>query len=485
MTQRHVLAIDQGTTNTKALLVSETGEVLARASCPLTTTYPKPGWAEQSADAIWASVQTVIAKICDQTQAGIEAIAIANQRETLVVWDARTSRPLCPAILWQCRRTAAACETLVMQGKNEAVVAATGLAINPLFPASKLAWALENVVGAADLAAAGHLRAGTVDAWLLWNLTGGASFATDHSNASRTQLFDTRTLTFSAELCAIYGVPLDCLPQPLASDSPFGQTVARATALPAGVPIAAMMGDSHAALYGHGVREPGTVKATFGTGSSLMTLTPARVASNFGLSGTIAWTNAQGTAYALEGNITVSAQAAAFMAQLLGKQDASALSDLAQSVAGSGGVTFVPALSGLGAPHWDDHATGLITGMTHATTPAHLARATFEAIAHQIADVFAAMEQDIGHRLKALRADGGASANAFLMQLQADILGAEVLRAEVPEIGALGVAAMAFGTALNTTMAATSFVPALPQPDRAALRAQWGVGLAKARLAHI
>lgn len=480
MTARQVLAIDQGTTNTKALLVSDEGVVLARASCALATSYPQAGWAEQSAMAIWSSVQDVIAQILARTDTAIECIAIANQRETLVVWDARTSRPICPAIIWQCRRTAAICETLVAAGHDAAVVAATGLAINPLFPASKLAWVLQNVAGAADLAAAGHLRAGTVDAWLLWNLTGGASFATDHSNASRTQLFDTGKRAFSPDLCAIYGVPIACLPSPLPSDSQFGVTAAQASGLPAGVPVLAMMGDSHAALYGHGIRTPGSVKATFGTGSSLMTLTPGRVASGSGLSGTIAWTNHAGTAYALEGNITVSAQAAAFMARLLGIGGAAALSDLAQTVPDCGGVAFVPALAGLGAPHWDDHARGTIAGMTHATTPAHLARATFDAIAHQVADVFEAMEQDVGHAITELCADGGASANPFLMQLQADILGRRVLRADVPEIGAIGVAAMALRSPALVG-AKTAFEPLLPAEDRKPGRERWAVALAKAR----
>jgi glycerol kinase len=480
MTGRRILAIDQGTTNTKALVIAETGDILARASSPLVTTYPQAGWAEQSAAEIWRSVQDVIAQSVAATDGPIAGIAIANQRETLVVWDARNSTPICPAIIWQCRRTAEACERMTAADHNAQVLAATGLAINPLFPASKLAWVLENIDGARDLAVAGHLRAGTVDAWLLWNLTAGKVFATDHSNASRTQLFDTETLAFSPALCALYAVPLACLPTPLPSDSRFGETAAAATALPQGVPILAMMGDSHAALYGHGVRAPGTVKATYGTGSSLMTLTPGRVGSTHGLSGTIAWTNRAGTAYALEGNITVSAQAAAFAARLLGLDGAAALSDLAQSVADSGGVAFVPALAGLGAPHWDDHATGTITGMTHATGPAHVARATFDAIAHQIADVFTAMESDIGHPLHDLRADGGASVNGFLMQLQADLIGRRVLQSDIQEIGAMGVAAMALGVALQDAPP-RAFDPQMLDAARQKARHLWARALTKAR----
>ena len=474
MTAMRVLAIDQGTTNTKAVLVSADGEVVARASSRLTTRYPHPGWAEQSANAIWASVQAVIAELA--VHGAPAAIAIANQRETLVVWDAETSQPICPAPIWQCRRTAADCAALISAGQNEAVRQATGLDINPLFPASKLAWVMHNVPEASALLAQGRLRAGTVDAWLLWNLTGGESFACDHSNAARTQLFDTRSLEFSTNLAAIFDAPLGCLPTALPSDSPFGSTRVGQTALPGGIPILSMMGDSHAALYGHGLREPGIVKATYGTGSSLMTLTPSRMLSSNGLSGTIAWSDRNGTAYALEGNITVSAQAAAFMASLLGIEDASELSELAQTVADSAGVAFVPALAGLGAPHWVDDATGTIVGMTHGTTRAHLARATFEAIALQIADVFAAMELDTGNRLTGLRADGGASSNAFLMQLQADLLGRTVHTADVEEIGAIGAAAMAFavlGQILPLPTPSCSFSPQPSARTLAPVRARW------------
>ena len=478
-----VLAIDQGTTNTKALLVSQTGDILARASVPLATSYPHPGWAEQSADEIWSSVQVAIAQVIPGHK--VDAIAIANQRETLVVWDAETSLAVCPAIIWQCRRTADACAALIAAGHDPLVVAATGLGINPLFPAAKLAWVMQNVASAADLHRAGRLRAGTVDAWLLWKLTAGASFATDHSNASRTQLFDTESLTFSPALGQIFAAPIDILPRPLASDALFGHTAIDTTALPVGIPIHAMMGDSHAALYGHGVRAPGTVKATYGTGSSLMTLTQHRTQSSHDLSGTVAWTTASSTAYAIEGTITVSAQAAAFMARLLGLSDAAALSALAQTVPDSGGVAFVPALAGLGAPHWDDAATGTITGMTHGTTPAHLARATFEAIACQVADVLTAMEQDAGQPLQSLSADGGASSNPFLMQLQADLLGRPVLCSPVEEVGALGTAAMAFQALGQPLDAATSkptrYEPSLDRASRAQILHRWATAVAKAR----
>ena len=476
-----ILAIDQGTTNTKALVFSAEGDVVRQASASCGTSYPEPGWAEQSAEDIWTTTRDVIARACAGIERNIGAIGISNQRETLVAWDAETSTPVGSALLWQCRRTAQTCASLIAAGLSEEVASLTGLGINPLFPASKLAWMIEHRPDAKALLDAGRLRAGTVDAWLLWNLTGGAVFATDHSNASRTLLFDTGRLAWSERLAEIFSVPTMCLPHPMPSNARFGETSAGATTLPPGIPIHAMMGDSHAALYGHGVRAPGRVKATYGTGSSLMTLTPARSISRNGLSGTIAWSIEESTGdaaqYALEGNITVSAQAAQFMAQMMGIADVAALSDLAQNVESSNGVHFVPALAGLGAPHWNDTARGLVSGLSLGTEPAHLARATFEAIAHQIADVFDAMEEDLGHTLNGLSADGGASANAFLMQLQADLLGRPVERQSIPEIGAFGVACMsaeAAGLDLSVDPAqGQRFAPSSVAGKRQALREGW------------
>ena len=484
----YVLALDQGTTNTKALVFARDGAVVAQASARCGTHYPQSGWAEQSAGEIWETTKKVIAEVTAQAGADrIAAIGISNQRETIVAWDAETGQPVEPAILWQCRRTAQTCADLAKAGHSETVKDLTGLQLNPLFPASKLAWIIKNNKKAADLAQTGRLRAGTVDAWLIWNLTGGKSHATDQSNASRTLLFDTKSLSWSPALAEIFAVPLSCLPDVLPSDSRFGDTATGMSALPPGIPIHSVMGDSHAALYGHGVRAPGTVKATYGTGSSLMTLTPSRLASRHNLSSTIAWAANGTTHYALEGNITVSAQAAAFAAGLLGQADAAALSDLAQTVPDSAGVTFVPALAGLGAPHWDDAARGTIGGLSLGSTPAHLARATFEAIAHQIIDVFDSMQSDVEQALDGIAADGGASANGFLMQLQADLLGKPVRRGELAEIGAFGVALMAF-EALGTPMQAperhyTAFSPALAAPDRDQAREHWRAAINQARFA--
>lgn len=475
------LALDQGTTNTKALVFDPAGQITNRASASCATTYPRPGWAEQSAAEIWETTQQVIAEACAGVESEITAIGISNQRETLVVWDHQTGAPVSPAPIWQCRRTTDACAKLIAEGISDEVTSLTGLGINPLFPASKLAWMLEHREGARDLHAAGRLAAGTVDAWLLWNLTGGEVFATDHSNASRTLLFDTERLEWSPRLAEIFDVPLDVLPTPKGSDTRFGETATGATSLPAGVPIHAMMGDSHAALFGHGVRKPGKAKATYGTGSSLMALTETRTSSANGLSGTIAWTQKGHTAHALEGNITVSAQAAAFMAEMLGLASVAKLSELAQSVPDSGGVSFVPALAGLGAPHWNDTARGAVMGMSLGTKRAQIARAAFDAIAHQIVDVVEAMERDLGHPLEALSADGGASANPFLMQLQADFLGKPVERQEVQEIGAFGVAQMCADAMGHQLVPATGdrqlFTATLPEPDRRVARAQWAAAI--------
>ena len=475
-----VLAIDQGTTNTKALAVAADGRIVASASRPMTVHYPQPGWAEQSADDIWRSVQGVAIEVMAAVDEDIAAIAISNQRETIVLWDAATGEAIGPAVIWQCRRSAERCAALRAAGHAAAIEERTGLALDPLFPAAKIAWLLDEIPGARARAEAGTLRAGTVDSWLLWKLTGATVHATDHSNASRTQLFNTATLRWDERLADLFDVPLSILPEVRPSDSRFGETAPGG--LRPGTPIHAMIGDSHAALFGHGVRAPGTVKATYGTGSSLMTLTPQRVSSSHGLSGTIAWSTAAGVAYALEGNISVSGQAAAFMAELLGLSDAAALSKLADTVFDTNGVAFVPALVGLGAPHWRDDARGVISGLSLGTKPAHLARAALEAIAFQVADVLSAMEADIGAPMAQLRADGGASRNTFLMQFEADIIGRPVVTASAPEVSALGAAALAFGglgIAMPPVPGATHYAPAMADEERIAHRARWDAAIAQ------
>lgn len=479
-----ILAIDQGTTNTKAIAVDGGGEVVASASLPMSVAYPRPGWAEQSAMAIWESVRTVIAEIAAKVGPDVDAVAISNQRETVIVWDGETGEPLAPAVLWQCRRSAERCAALRDAGHGALIEDSTGLGIDPLFPAAKLGWLIDNEPAVRDALRAGRLRAGTVDAWLLWNMSAGAIHATDHSNASRTQLFNTRTLQWDDALGRIFGVPIEIMPSAMRSDSRFVELDGKATALRGGTPVHAAMGDSHAALFGHGVRNPGIVKATYGTGSSLMTLTPSRLTSRNGLSSTVAWSTRDGPAFALEGNISVSGQAAAFMADLLGL-DVAQLAALAESVPDSLGVTFVPALVGLGAPHWVPQARGLISGLTLGVRPAHLARATIESIAFQIADVLEAMEQDLGTSLQQLSVDGGASRNDQLMQLQADLLDRPVVRGERAEVSAMGaamMAAQALGRPIAAQAPSATFAPRMPRAEREALRARWRDGVRRTLL---
>ena len=439
-----VLAIDQGTTNTKALALDEEGRIAARHSVPTPIAYPRPGWVEQSGAEIWRATADALdgclSALPDET--AIAALAVANQRESVLLWRRSTGEPIGPCVTWQCRRSSDRLDRIRTPEIEEAVVSQTGLGLDPLFPAAKIGWLLDAYPDARALAEKGDLCAGTVDSWLLFNLTGGRVHATDASNASRTQLFDIHKQQWSAELCELFGVPVSILPAVVDSDASFGATRAIGR-LPAGVPVRAMMGDSHAALFGHGIRAPGAVKATYGTGSSLMTLTETPVRSRSGLSTTVAWRRSGKIAYALEGNISVSAQAAAWMAQLLGLPDVAALTELAATATGGDNVCFVPALAGLGAPHWKDRARAALTGMSLATSRSDVARATLEAIALQICDVFTAMERDLGKPLARLSVDGGATQNDHLMRLQADLLGRPVQRLKILELSAFGVGLLA------------------------------------------
>ncbi|WP_447728084.1 FGGY family carbohydrate kinase [Sphingomonas koreensis] len=479
-----ILAIDQGTTNTKALLVAPDGSVLLSRSRPMQVTYPQPGWAEQSASDIWEAVAALIAElVAAAPDAQIAALAISNQRETVVLWETATGRPIAPAVIWQCARSAERCTALREAGLEDAIVSRSGLGIDPLFPAAKIAWLLDSIPGARDRAAAGEIRAGTIDSWLLWNLTGGQVHATDHSNASRTQLFNLDTLDWDPELARIFDVPLAILPRIAPSDGGFGTVAPGLTALPAGTPVQVLLGDSHAALFAHGIHAPGRVKATIGTGSSLMAATAGRVRSSHGLSSTIAWSRADGGAqHAIEGNISVSGHAAAFATALLGLADEQALTDLAASVDGSEGVVFVPALAGLGAPHWQSAARGTISGMTLGTRPAHVARATLEAIALQIGDVLDAIAADLGIEVPELSIDGGAARNPLLAQLLADLTGRAIVRPEIAEASALGVARMAahaLGLAdAAAPAAANRFEPKLEPDARDTVRRNWREGVA-------
>ena len=480
----YVLAIDQGTTNTKALALDADARVAAIYSVPTPIAYPRPGWVEQSGREIWAATMAAVDGCLAHLPEGgkIASLAISNQRETVLLWRRSTGRTIGPCVTWQCRRSSARIDALRTPEREARVAALTGLGLDPLFPAAKIGWLLDAYPEARDLAARGDLCAGTIDSWLLYNLTGGAVHATDASNASRTQLFDIHAQAWSAELAALFGVPMGVLPRPADSDALFGRTVALGL-LPAGVPIRAMLGDSHAALFGHGVRAPGAVKATYGTGSSLMTLTKAPLASHSGLSTTVGWRRSGEVSFALEGNISVSAQAAAWMAELMGLSDVAALTELAmKSRAREDGVCFVPALAGLGAPYWKDRARAALTGMSLATRREDVARAALEAIAHQIADVFAAMENDLGASLATLSVDGGPTRNDYLMRLQADLVGRPVRRQKLSELSAFGAGAMAGmavclfeeATVQSRVAETVDFVaPRLDESERAPLRRAW------------
>ncbi len=437
-----ILAIDQGTTNSKACLVDANGSMLGEASRTVKVFYPQPGWVEQDANELW---ETALAAAQEVLQAGgsalPSAVAVTNQRESALVWERKTGRPLGPCVSWQCRRSSGLIDRLRADGLEERVRARTGLTLDPMFSAGKARWLLEQIPNGRARGEAGELCFGTVDAWLLWKLTGGSVHACDQTNASRTQLFNLQTLAWDGELSEIFGIPPAMLPEVRPSADMFGHTHP-SSGLPAGIPITAMIGDSHGALFGHAGFQPGSIKATYGTGSSLMMPTSAPVFSQKGLSTSIAW-GYLGATYALEGNIYVTGAAVQWLYQFLGLQTPEAIEALAGQVSHTEGLYFVPALVGLGAPYWDANARGLLTGITRGTSAAHAARAVLEAIAYQISDIFNAMRSETGQPLKVLLADGGAARNNLLMQFQADILDIPVVRSRVSDLSALGAAYLA------------------------------------------
>lgn len=438
-----ILAIDQGTTNTKTLLMNADGLIIARAVRPQSQDYPQPGWVEQDPLAIWQNVQAVIDEcLLAASHPALAAIAITNQRETVLLWERSTGHPLGPCIVWQCRRTASYCEGLRQRGLEPFLRERTGLTIDPLFSASKGRWLLDSIENGQARAESGELCLGTVDSWLLWNLTGGNVHACDMSNASRTQLLNLHTVQWDQELLDLFGIPAAALPQVKPSGALYGTTTPQGQ-LPGGIPIASMIGDSHAALFGQAGFEPGIIKATYGTGSSLMTPTRSKVGSMGGLSTTIAWGRDKVT-YALEGNISVTGAAVQWFGDLLGLPDGpTEIAALAETVTTTDGVYVVPAFAGLGAPYWDPNARGLITGLTRGSTAKHIARAIIESIAYQVRDVFEVMQSESGGALRTLLADGGATRNDSLMQFQADVLGCPVIRSESPDVSALGAAYLA------------------------------------------
>ncbi|WP_421577198.1 FGGY family carbohydrate kinase [Shinella sp. M31] len=431
-----ILAIDQGTTNSKAVLVSMSGNILARGSSPVGIEHPQPGWVEQSPLRLWQSVQEAIAA-CLAAAPSVEilGIAISNQRESVTVWDADTGKPLGPVVSWQCRRSAPACAELIAAGHAPRVQALTGLPIDPMFPGPKMKWLLDRVP------AGSKVRLGTIDAWLIHCFTDGAVHACDAANAARSQLYDLNEQVWSDELCDLFGVTKSTLPEVRDSASRFGVTK-NVPGLADGIPIASAIGDSHAALFGHGAFNPGDGKVTFGTGSSIMTTLPRFIAPQQGVTTTIAWSIGGQPTYAFEGNILVSAASLPWMADMLGLPDVQALTELA-ATAPAGGPGFVPAFVGLGAPYWHSDARALFSDITFNTSRAQMARAVTDSIAFQVHDVFKAMSSQSPTPLGRLYADGGPSKNTFLMQCVADTLNHPIIQCDAPEASALGAAYLA------------------------------------------
>jgi len=442
---KYILALDQGTTSSRAMVFDHDGAVRSLAQMELRQIYPRPGWVEQDGWEIWSSQVGVAAEVLIRaglTAADIAAIGITNQRETTLVWDRQTGRPAHNAIVWQDRRTAAACDRLKNDGLEELFRKKTGLVIDAYFSGTKLAWLLDNVPDARARAKAGELLFGTVDSWLLWNLTGGRQHRTDASNASRTLLFNIHTGAWDGELLEILGIPTAMLPEVCDSSQVYGENAGNLFAAP--IPIAGVAGDQQAALFGQVCTRPGMVKNTYGTGCFMLMHTGREpVASRNRLLTTVAWRLDNETDYALEGSVFIAGAAVQWLRDGLGIIRSSAeVEPLAASVPDNGGVFLVPAFSGLGAPHWDPYARGAIVGITRGTSSAHIARATLESIAFQVADL-RAMEDDSGIPLAELRVDGGATANNLLMQFQADLLGVPVVRPRISETTALGAAYLA------------------------------------------
>jgi glycerol kinase len=441
---KYILALDQGTTSSRAILFNHDGGIVATAQKEFRQIFPKPGWVEHDAQEIWATQAGVASEVLHKARAkaaDVAAIGITNQRETTVVWDRKTGKPICNAIVWQDRRTASICDKLRAQKLDKPIQRKTGLVVDAYFSATKLQWILQNVKGAKARAAKGELAFGTIDSWLLWNLTGGKVRATDVSNASRTMLYDIRKGTWDDELLKIFGVPRSMLPEVRDSSGEFGQT----SLLGGSIPIAGIAGDQQSALFGQICTKPGMVKNTYGTGCFMLMNTGTKpITSKNKLLTTVAWRINGRTEYALEGSVFIAGAAIQWLRDGLGiiRQSAD-VEALAASVPDTGGVYLVPAFAGLGAPHWDAYARGTLVGLTRGTTAAHIARAALEGIALQVMDILKAMEADAGIKLKELRVDGGASVNNLLMQLQCDLLGVPVVRPKVNETTALGAACLA------------------------------------------
>ncbi len=444
----YIAALDQGTTSSRAILFNQAGEIAARAQYPFRQIYPQPGWVEHDPMEIWASERRALAEITSHIDPRqVAAIGITNQRETTILWDRRTGEPIHNAIVWQCRRTAPFCDGLKAQGLGETIADKTGLLIDAYFSASKIRWLLDNVPGARERAERGELCFGTVDSWLIWQLSGGAVHVTDYSNASRTMLFNIHTLRWDEELCELFGIPMSILPRPVGNSEVYGLVARDLPELEglAGIPICGSIGDQPAALFGQGCFHPGEAKNTYGTGCfTLMNVGREAVRSRAGLVTSVGWSIGGETSYALEGSVFNAGSTIQWLRDELKLIDSAPECDrLAESVPDSGGVVIVPAFTGLGAPYWDMYARGTILGLTRGSTRAHIARAVLDAISLQVTDLVRAMNADAPCPITTLRVDGGASVSDILMQIQADLLGIPVDRPAQVETTAFGAAALA------------------------------------------
>ena len=488
---QYILALDQGTTSSRALVIDVSGRVVAVAQRPFQQIYPQPGWVEHCPWEIWSSQSGVVTEALASaglTAHNIVAIGITNQRETTILWDRETGEPVANAIVWQDRRTAAYCDEIRSRGDAALIQAKTGLLPDAYFSASKLNWLLENIAGARERAMQGKLAFGTVDTWLIWKLTRGASHITDETNASRTMLFNIHTLQWDEELLRLFNVPASVLPEVVASSGRCAVT----KDLLEGVPIAGIAGDQQAALFGQMCSSPGMAKCTFGTGAFMLLNTGEKpVTSRNQLLTTIAWKIGQRVEYALEGSMLMAGAVVQWLRDELQMIRTSAeIEELASSVPTSNGIVLVPAFAGLGAPHWDQYARGAIVGMTRGTSRAHIARAALEGIALQVADVLEAMQSDSGLRLSQLRVDGGASANNLLMQIQSDVLGIKVVRPKNAEATAMGAAYLA-GIAMGYWQDVDSierqwqvdrvFDPVMDAAERQRVRSIWHHALDRAK----
>ncbi len=441
---KYILSMDQGTTSSRAILFEKSGKVAAVSQREFTQHFPRPGWVEHNAGEIWESQLAVAREAMESawiSHSDIGAIGITNQRETVVVWDRHTGKPISPAIVWQDRRTASVCDALRSQGKEIEIRKKTGLVLDAYFSATKVAWILDHVRGAKSRARNGDLAMGTIDSWLVWNLTGGRVHATDPGNAARTMLYNIHTLKWDETLLDLFGIHPSLLPEVRPSSGFFGET----QLFGGSIPITGVAGDQQAALFGQACTKPGMVKNTYGTGCFMLMNTGEKpIVSKNNLLTTIAWQIGDKTEYALEGSIFIAGAVVQWLRDGLGIiKSSSEIEELASKVPDNGGVYLVPAFAGLGAPHWDPYARGTIVGLTRGTNSSHIARAALEGIAFQVGDVLKSMESDAGIKLRELRVDGGASRNNLLMQIQSDLLGVPVIRPKESETTALGAAYLA------------------------------------------